>query len=308
MHRRIIIGFDPGHEGPDVMRLGRILAEVLAAKPMVVTAVPWPSYLTPAEDLREQIELELSKPFDLIEDEMSDLGVVTKGLASRSPAATLQEEAEQESAGLIVVGSSHRGPIGRTLAGSVGESLLHGSNTAVAIAPRGYARRTNRMRRIGVAFDGSAEAWTAVDTALGLCARMHADLTVIAVADYEHYGYATSWSILIEGEFHDAEREEKQRMADSAANRAPYGVRVETRVETGHAGSVLAEISPDFDLLIAGSRAYGPLRRTMLGSTTRRLIRSSACPVLVLPRAAGPDPLGVADLAGRTDRAPAASS
>ena len=45
--------------------------------------------------------------------------------------------------------------------------------------------------------------------------------------------------------------------------------------------------------MIAGSRSWGPLKRTLLGSTTRKLIRSCACPVLVLPRGVGVDPLGV---------------
>ena len=45
--------------------------------------------------------------------------------------------------------------------------------------------------------------------------------------------------------------------------------------------------------MVTGSRAYGPLRRTVLGSTTRKLIRSSSCPVLVLPRGSGVDPLGL---------------
>jgi hypothetical protein len=35
-----------------------------------------------------------------------------------------------------------------------------------------------------------------------------------------------------------------------------------------------------------GSRSHGPLRRLILGSTSRRLVREAACPVLVLPRGA----------------------
>jgi nucleotide-binding universal stress UspA family protein len=63
---------------------------------------------------------------------------------------------------------------------------------------------------------------------------------------------------------------------------------------------MLAEVSSEFDLLITGSRAYGPLRRTLLGSTTRRVLQSAACPVLVLPRGVGVDPLGV-DSLGRSN-------
>jgi nucleotide-binding universal stress UspA family protein len=40
------------------------------------------------------------------------------------------------------------------------------------------------------------------------------------------------------------------------------------------------------DLLVLGSRGYGPALRTMLGSATSELMRSAPCPLLVFPRAA----------------------
>jgi nucleotide-binding universal stress UspA family protein len=35
------------------------------------------------------------------------------------------------------------------------------------------------------------------------------------------------------------------------------------------------------DLLVCGSRGYGPVRTLMLGSTSHALVREAACPVLV---------------------------
>ena len=127
MKREIIVGYDPEHEGEDVLDLGRILSEVLAAKPRVVTAVPWPDYLIGIVDLDEQMEVEMRDRFALIHDELDDLGVETDAIASRTPASTLAEIAETDQAQMIVVGSCHHGPVGRTLAGSVGESLLDGA-------------------------------------------------------------------------------------------------------------------------------------------------------------------------------------
>ena len=58
------------------------------------------------------------------------------------------------------------------LPGSVGRALLHGAPCAVAVAPNAYAtREQRRLQRIAVAFDGSAEAWAAFETAVGLAAR-----------------------------------------------------------------------------------------------------------------------------------------
>jgi nucleotide-binding universal stress UspA family protein len=44
----------------------------------------------------------------------------------------------------------------------------------------------------------------------------------------------------------------------------------------------------DADLLVCGSRAYGPLRRVLLGGVSSRLLRRSALPLLVVPRGGGP--------------------
>lgn len=48
---------------------------------------------------------------------------------------------------------------------------------------------------------------------------------------------------------------------------------------------LLADAAADADLLVVGSRGYGPLRRVLLGSTSAGLVRSARCPVLVYPRA-----------------------
>ena len=58
--------------------------------------------------------------------------------------------AEREDFDAIVVGSPHRGAIGRVLIGSVAESLLSGAPIDVAVAPAGYAtepRAAPRHRR-----------------------------------------------------------------------------------------------------------------------------------------------------------------
>ena len=46
------------------------------------------------------------------------------------------------------------------------------------------------------------------------------------------------------------------------------------------------------DLLVVGSRGYGPLRRVLLGSVSSELMHSAPCPVMVVPRTAEFDPSG----------------
>ena len=52
---------------------------------------------------------------------------------------------------------------------------------------------------------------------------------------------------------------------------------------TGHPADALAAASADLDLLVCGSRGYGPLRTLLLGGTSHALVRKAACPVLVVP-------------------------
>ena len=54
--------------------------------------------------------------------------------------------------------------------------------------------------------------------------------------------------------------------------------------------------------MLAGSRGYGALKRTALGSVAGHLVDSAACPVLVLPRGEM-DPLGLGSDRGRALRA-----
>jgi nucleotide-binding universal stress UspA family protein len=57
-----------------------------------------------------------------------------------------------------------------------------------------------------------------------------------------------------------------------------------TDVTKGAAGPFLAERSESLDLLVCGSRRYGPLRAVLLGSVTADVLSHAACPVVVVPR------------------------
>lgn len=294
MQRKIIIGFEDSPQGRDALALGAMVAETMDAIPVVASVFPWPHGLMSEADLQSALEAETEEPFAIARDRLAAFHPVFRPIASRSVPEALTHLADDEQARMIVIGSCHRGQVGRTLLGSTGVSLVHGAPCAVAVAPAGYAERPeHHMLRIGVAYDGSPEAWAALETAIGFTERMHGSLTILTVAESPHYGYATSWAVLSSAEFHDFEHEQKQRVLDLALGRTPPDLGAEGRLLTGDAGPILAEASGDFDLMVAGSRGYGPLKRTVLGSATRKLVAGAACPVLVLPRATAMDPLGL---------------
>ena len=84
-----------------------------------------------------------------------------------------------------------------------------------------------------------------------------------------------------------ARASEEERAEATAALAALDGV--DGEVESGLAGEELALFSDRVDLLVIGSRGYGPLRSLMLGGTAVHLAANARCPLVVLPRdGAGP--------------------
>jgi nucleotide-binding universal stress UspA family protein len=70
---------------------------------------------------------------------------------------------------------------------------------------------------------------------------------------------------------------------------ADLGASVETITvgeDEGDPAEVLAARSRDLDLLVVGSRGYGPVRQVLIGGVSGELMRRAACPVLIVPRSA----------------------
>ena len=83
-------------------------------------------------------------------------------------------------------------------------------------------------------------------------------------------------------------------MLDEAAVAAPAGVNPRTLLLYGVPGKAIADACEGIvDLLVTGSRGYGPVQRALMGSVAEALMEGAPHPVLVLPRtaaAAVPDP------------------
>jgi nucleotide-binding universal stress UspA family protein len=61
-------------------------------------------------------------------------------------------------------------------------------------------------------------------------------------------------------------------------------VEIGHRLLDGDPAGELARASSGLDVLVVGSRGYGAVRTVLLGSVARELVRTSACPVVVVPR------------------------
>jgi nucleotide-binding universal stress UspA family protein len=78
------------------------------------------------------------------------------------------------------------------------------------------------------------------------------------------------------------------RQADEAREE---GLDVTTRFRTGstsHTADAIAEVARevDADVIVVGTRGYGPAIGFFVGSVTQRLLHTSPCPVLAIPAGA----------------------
>jgi nucleotide-binding universal stress UspA family protein len=291
--RKVIVGFNGTDLAYDGLELARLLAAATDAGLLVacVYAHHYPYFLV--YDYETERRAAESMVSEAIADLGADAGADPRTILAASPAAGLHDLAEREQADLIVLGSSHRGALGRVLAGSVAERLLHGSPCAVAVAPKGFRERSHPPGHvIAVAFDGSPESHAAIAAAAGLARTLEASIRVLAVFEPDLVaGFGGLPPAYDRAEVLRAAKEHLERELERALAGVPGETRAEASVLAGRPAEVLsAETSRGVDLLVTGSRGYGPLGRVLLGSVSAELMRSAHCPVLVLPRSIPPEP------------------
>jgi nucleotide-binding universal stress UspA family protein len=170
------------------------------------------------------------------------------------------------------------------LLGGTAERLLTGSPSPVAIAPPGYARGHRRIETIGVAFDGSAESMNALAWAKALALR--ADLRLRIVVVHEPLASALpAYNGLPLVAQNMAVEEWLGRRLDAAVEDARReGVDADGMLLQGRPAVALEQQSRVLDLMVTGSRGYGPIRGVLLGSVSGALARNADGPVVVVPR------------------------
>jgi nucleotide-binding universal stress UspA family protein len=276
--RKIIVGYDDTDAARDALALARLLAETSGASLVIAGVVPQHSYLRGSD---RAVREEAARFAGWVEEAAAETGAEPRTLASASPARGLHELAEEIEADLIVVGSSSIATFGEAVAGGVAERLLHGSPCAVAIAPKGLRDEEPRMRVIAVGYDGGLESQEALKVATELGQAAEATLRVFVAED------PSSWPGADHGfpAYKQAVGDQRAASLEDVARSLPSELRAAGQLLHKDASVALAEeAEKGVDLLCVGSRAYGPLRRVLLGSVAASLVRAAPCPVLVVPR------------------------
>lgn len=189
----------------------------------------------------------------------------------------LHELADRIGADLLVVGSSHRGLVGRVMLGDNLRKALNGAPCAVAVAPAGYAQRPSPFTEVGAGYDGSDEGHHALDVARAIAAEHGSRVSVFQALSPPRHG---------RGEPPQSDPDSLEREIDRTREQLAALGGVEAHAAYGDPGEELALYGASLSLLVIGSRGYGPRHRMMHGSTSQYLAHASRCPLLVLPRTA----------------------
>jgi nucleotide-binding universal stress UspA family protein len=289
MLHKVLVGVDGTPSGRDAVVLARALAAADDADIVLVGAytdplLPFPPGLRRDSHLARDVERLLLA----VREELAP-SARTHVKADLSPGRALCHVIPDEHADLLVLGSSRRVADGCAGVGRTGRQALHGAGCAIALAAHGIAARESdfSLRRIVVGVDRSPEADAALTLACSLADAAGARLTAVSVVDDRLPATMAPAGMAVElvqwDELVGTHREQTERLLAELAERMPA---LETELRVGEPAEELAAAAADADLLVVGSRRWGPFSRLVVGSTGEELVREAPCSLLLVPRPA----------------------
>jgi nucleotide-binding universal stress UspA family protein len=293
----MIVGYAPDERGKAALHLAGMLSRSSGDELVVCSVVPapWlPGMARVDAEYREYLDKTADQALELARSYLPpDVSARFVRHSARSAPAGLLEVAQENEAGLVVVGSSSAGAFGHIVLGSVTDRLLHSSPLPIALATRGFRTRPDvRVRRSTVAYGGSADAESLAAAAAAISAEVGASMRIASFAVWSRPPYTTRLG---------TEPEDpvlQEWLAD--LKQSMQGVLARVRERTGGPGTMETVIGQgaswpeaiedidwdEGDVLVVGSSELGPVAKVFLGSRATKILRHSPVPVIVVPRGA----------------------
>ena len=294
MFKQIVVGVDGGPGGRDAVALAKLLVAA-GGELTLVHVVPGDAHACRGASAAYEAS-EAERANALLETVREETGVKAhlRWRGSSSVGRGLHELCELIGADLVAVGSSRRGLLGRVLLGDDTSAALNGAPCSIAIAPSDYSQQPGALREIGVGYDGSPESEHALSVARMLAGASGAKLSALEAVSLPSDAFLGPGAV---------DNTPGRLLKDARGRIAAFGD-VKPYAAYGQPAEELALYSASLDLLIVGSRGYGPIGRLIHGSTSQQLARSARCPLLVLTRTAHPSATDEAAEHGREGRVP----
>ncbi|MEA2483576.1 MAG: hypothetical protein QOC55_1523 [Thermoleophilaceae bacterium] len=287
----VVVAYDGGAAADGALWLGGLLARQSGASLTVVAVyAAEPAFHADTDHVRLVLAAEADEHLERAEGRLPyGLKAQMRAIRSHSIPNALHDLAADDSVGLVVVGGRPQPPALAASSGNVAERLVTAAaRCGVAVVPQGAADGRNAgLHVIGVAYDGSPESDAALATAERIALAAHATLHIIGVLEPAAWCASGLPALAGYAEPEARARGRLDRALARAVARAASDVCALAVRATGPPALELARQASDLDLLVAGSRGYGPPGSVSLGSVSSALLRSLPCPVLIVPR---PDP------------------
>ncbi|MEJ3404769.1 universal stress protein [Rathayibacter sp. YIM 133350] len=202
-----------------------------------------------------------------------------RAVAADSAAHGLHNVLEASGPGAItLIGSRSAQGTRRTAPGSTAERLLQGAPGPVVLVPWDYEQlASSPPTRIAIAYIDTPDGAAALASARAVAGELDAALELVSVLPDtlvrpslgEQVGFAAA----------------QRAQFTSAVTSAAASVGGTSRLLEGPVVDALSDLqSSDVDLLVVGSRGYGPARRVLLGGVSSKVLNHARVPVMVVPR------------------------
>jgi nucleotide-binding universal stress UspA family protein len=214
---------------------------------------------------------------------------VDLALTEGDPSHEIVKRAREDGISLVVLGTHGRSGVERLLLGSVTERVLHRAACPVlAVPPRAPEPHGAVFSRILCGLDFSACSLHALEFALSIAEEANAVLTLAHVFETDASMPADWRTSLQPPAVREAlialEAERRARLAQSVPQNLDEACTVDTVMACGPAARELLRLAESrrSDLIVLGVRGRNAADLLFFGSTTNKVVRQAACPVLVV--------------------------
>lgn len=193
------------------------------------------------------------------------------------PCEEIVNLAEEEGAGLLIIGSPKRSFVERVLLGGMGAKIVGLSPCNVLIVPE---NAEVNFARILVGIDGSRHSMEAGQFALELALSYGGEVHALAVLD------VPVERSLLYGVLAEAERKNSSALETVTGQGKKLGVPVVTKLGDGSPYVTIMKYSEEqhMDLIVLGSYGRTALTKFLLGSVVERVAALSPLPILVVTK------------------------